>query len=82
MTDQLLTPEDLAERFKLTPKKVLELRKRHDWPCVRLGRRIRFTEDQIAQIIAAQTVEAKPQASASGLTALSAARRRHSAGLA
>jgi excisionase family DNA binding protein len=73
----LLTPDDLAELFGLSPKKVLELRSKHGWPHVRLGRRIRFTEEQVAQIIAVQSPRSEaPLKSASGLTAGSARRRR------
>jgi len=49
----LLTPATLAESFGITEKQLLELRRKHDWPCVRLSHKsIRFTPEQAAAIVA------------------------------
>lgn len=77
MSTPLLTPADLAEVLKLPEAKVMELRRKHDWPHVRLGRRFRFTEAQVEQIVAAQTPKtAGAKKSASGLTPGSARKAR------
>lgn len=57
-TAPLLTPIDLAAVLKLTVKKTLELRRLNDWPHVRLGRQIRFTEEQAQRIVASCIPEA------------------------
>lgn len=69
---------DLADQFGITVAKLHELRKRNGWPHVRLGRfDIRFTDQQVEQIVAAQSVEpVKSRADDAGLTQRSAARRR------
>ena len=78
----LITDAELAERMRLDLDRFHALRKRHGWPCVKLGRfEFRFTEAQIEQIVAAHTVtparrlKAKP---VKGQTARSANRRRAS----
>lgn len=71
MSDALITPAQLAEMFDLTEAKVMELRRKHDWPHVRLGRRFRFTPEQVARIIADHTATsdgAQPAADPFGLT--------------
>lgn len=63
MTVKLLTPEDLAAEFGIDVDKLHDLRKRRNWPHVRLGRfDIRFTEEQARQIIAAHTVSVSSEA--------------------
>lgn len=76
----LITDAELAETMSITVEKLHELRKRHGWPHVRLGRfEIRFTDVQVEQIVAAQTVApAKGRQDEAGLTPRSAARRRAS----
>jgi hypothetical protein len=81
MTAPLVTDAELAERFGITLDRLHELRRRHGWPVVRLGRfGFRFTEEQVAQILAMQTeVTSKPatqQVSIAGQTGRSASRRR------
>jgi len=51
----LRTHADLAEMLNLAVSTVVELRKREGWPHVRLGRAVRFTDDQIAEIITSHT---------------------------
>lgn len=72
----LTTPEDLAAKFGVTVERLHELRKRQSWPHVRLGRfEIRFTDAQVEQIIATNSVTpAKSTAGNSGLTERSARR--------
>lgn len=62
--DAMLTPADLAEKFggEVTARKVLDWRKEHGWPCVKVGRTIRFTPEQAADIIAKHTVIEKAEA--------------------
>lgn len=57
----LTTDTDLAARFGLPLERFHEMRRRKGWPCVRFGRfDIRFTDEQIAQIIHVQS-ESKPK---------------------
>lgn len=79
---KLTTEARLAEEFGLDREKVAELRRRHHWPCVRLGRfDIRYTDAQIEQIVAMHSEAPKKAAAAeavrvAGQTSRSAARRR------
>lgn len=82
----LLTDAELAERMTLELEKFHQLRKRHGWPCVRLGRfEYRFTEAQVEQIIAMHSEGPKKKAAPAaggvvpGQTAKSAARTKRSA---
>lgn len=76
MSTVLVTDVALAERMSVEVEKLHVLRRRHGWPCVRLSRYdIRFTEQQVEQIIASRTVaQRKPKDSAptNGLTKRSA----------
>lgn len=76
----LTTPETLAETFGITAEKLHELRKRHHWPHVRLGRfEIRFTDAQVEQIVAMHSEAPKKQAAplkVAGQTARSASRSK------
>lgn len=65
---------DLAVMFDITAEKAAELRQKQKWPHVRLTRfDVRYTDDQIAQIVASRSVAGlvagKPS---SGLTKRSA----------
>jgi len=44
-----LTPKELAKRFKVSPRQILNLARAGDLPGVRLGRLWRFNETQIEQ---------------------------------
>ena len=58
---RLTTEAALAEEFSLAPEKVAELRRRHQWPHVRLGRfDVRYTDEQVAAIVAMETVKTAP----------------------
>lgn len=64
---RLTTEAALAEDFGLTLEKIAELRRRHHWPHVRLGRfDVRYTAEQVAAIVAMETVKTAP-AKATGL---------------
>lgn len=81
---KLTSEAELAEDFGIEEKKAAELRRKHRWPHVRLGRfDVRYTAEQVRQIVDSQT--ARPTAAAaasdtsgpvSGQSAKSAARRR------
>lgn len=73
----LTTDAELAERFGITVDKLHDLRKKYGWPHVRLGRfEIRFTDEQIEQIVASRSVQPSKvvKGTASGLTERSARR--------
>lgn len=55
-----LTHADVAERMNLPLSTTVELRKREGWPHVRFGKSVRFTEEQVAEIIASHVVSEKP----------------------
>lgn len=75
MTAHLLTEADLAELMQETEARVYEWRKRYRWPHLKIGRKVRYTEAQVEQILAAHVVAGeKPKAEDSGLSKRSAAR--------
>ena len=49
--DALMSPDEVAKLMGLSRAKVMELRIKQQWPHVRLGKRIRFTRDQYAEIV-------------------------------
>lgn len=55
-----LTHADVAERLNLPLSTVVELRKREGWPHIRLGKAVRFTEEQVAEILTSHIVSDKP----------------------
>jgi hypothetical protein len=74
---KLTTDVDLAADFDITVEELHRLRKKHGWPFVPFGRfKIRFTDEQIEQIVATQSVVPEAKEPAAGLTARSASRRR------
>lgn len=74
------TPADVAELLGggVTARKVLDWRKRYGWPCIEIGRTVRFTDEHVAAILAKHTTSARsePQPIITGQTPLSAARNR------
>ena len=78
----LTTETQLAEQFGISEEKLADLRRKHRWPHVRLGRfEVRYTDEQVADIVRLHTeVVATPPSPdlprISGQTARSAARRR------
>lgn len=75
MTEKLLTLEDIAERMRVPVSTVMEWRKKYGWPTTKVGRTLRFTEDQWQQIQASHEVrDQKAQPDAWGRTERSKAR--------
>lgn len=56
MSATLYTPADLAEKFGKDERWVLDQVRQHGWPRVKVGRTIRFTDDQLALILSRHTV--------------------------
>ena len=54
---RLLTIEQIAPRFHVTPRTIQRWANERRVPHVRVGRRILFTEDQVEQIAEAYAVE-------------------------
>lgn len=62
--EPLLSPVELASLMKLSTEQVITFTREKDWPHVRFtNKSIRFTPEQVDQIIAAHTVtpDAKPE---------------------
>jgi hypothetical protein len=80
----LVTPEQLAQRFQIGVEKLHDLRVRKGWPFVQLGRfEVRFTEAQIEQIVVMHTQtppRPSPVVGVPGQTARSAARNHRGPG--
>lgn len=80
----LTTEAQLAADFGIDEARAAELRRKHEWPHVRLGRfDVRYTEAQVEQIIAMQSVTptkavASTGSKISGQTARSAGRKKAS----
>lgn len=55
----LYTPADLAEQFGKSERWVLEQVREHGWPRVKVGRTIRFTDDQVSLILSRHTIAAE-----------------------
>lgn len=77
----LTTETQLAEQFGIKPERAAELRNKHHWPHVRLGRfDVRYTEEQVRQIVDLHTERAVPQSgpavTVSGQTSRSASRKK------
>lgn len=75
----LLTPDDLAAKFggEVTGRLVIDWTRRYSWPCVRVGRKIRFTHDNVREILtrhAVKPAEGEPVVTVAGQTPRSAAR--------
>jgi hypothetical protein len=76
----LRTETDLAEFLAIEPTKAAELRRRHNWPHIRLGRfDVRYTDAQVEQVLAIESVTPKRSdteaALANGQSKRSAAKR-------
>lgn len=48
----LHTEEDLAEKLRVSPRMAAEWRREFDWPCLKFKRRVRFTDEHVAEILA------------------------------
>lgn len=71
----LLTPAQMAAEFEVPVSTVLEWNRRHDWPHVRVGNRIRWTREQLAEILRRQTVTPTKPTALPGQTGRSASRK-------
>lgn len=82
MTTPLLTDADLANLIGdgTSAATVAEWRRRYDWPHVRLGRKVRYTETNVEQILRMQAEGGKRRQLTPGVlpgqTKRSAAKRR------
>jgi excisionase family DNA binding protein len=74
LTGQLLTPAEVADLLSVSEAWVRRQAAAHQVPCTRLGRQVRFTPEQVQQIVdaAEQPVAQLP---AYGLTRRSSRRR-------
>ena len=73
----LITPEQMADSFDRVPvSTVLEWNRKLGWPHVRVGHRIRWTEEQYEEIVRRQSVTPAMPKGLPGQTSRSAARRR------
>ena len=70
----LLTPADLAEHFKVPERTVMEWQRADHWPHPRIGRKVRWTPEQVEQIERQHTVTPAGVRPKDGRTARSAGR--------
>jgi hypothetical protein len=56
VSKELLTPDELGELFGVNGETIQNWRRRNGWPCVKVGLTVRFTPEQVKQIITQQTV--------------------------
>lgn len=66
--DPLHTDADLAETFGVPEKTIANWRRRYDWPHVLVGRSIRYTAEQVDEIVRQHTQT--PVGTSSTVTAL------------
>lgn len=52
----LLTAADLAEHFKVDERTVMDWSRKYRWPRTQIGRRFRWTAEQVAQIERLHTI--------------------------
>lgn len=61
----LLTDADLAERIGgVSAEQVAIWRRTYDWPCVKFGRQVRYTPEQVEAIVAKHTTDPKAKKAA------------------
>lgn len=59
MADSLITPAEFAARWgDVTERWVIDARLKYRWPCVQVGRKVRFTEQQFEEIVRRHTAQA------------------------
>lgn len=59
----LITVDQLAERFGITVEQVEKYRLKKQWPCVKFGRNdVRFTAEQVEAIVSMHTWHVAPAA--------------------
>ncbi len=72
----LITPDSMAERFDVPRSTVLEWNRVYNWPHVRAGNRVRWTEEQYAEIVRRLSVTPAAPKGLPGQSARSAARSK------
>lgn len=77
---ELLTDADLAQAFGAPEKTIANWRRRYDWPHITVGRSIRYTPENVEQILRRHQVTAAATApnAIPGQTQRSAARAKAS----
>lgn len=60
---EVLTEAELAELLKMPLATVGDLRKRENWPHLRFGRSVRYTAEQVAEIVRTHTTVSNPRRS-------------------
>lgn len=70
-----MTDVELAERFGVSRRRVLEWNTRFGWAHIRIGKKVRWTEAQVADILRKHTVAGGEVKTADGRTSRSKARR-------
>jgi excisionase family DNA binding protein len=55
----LLTPEDVAKQLDVTERVVRDLRTKRRIEFIRVGNKVRFTQEQVNKFLASATVAAK-----------------------
>lgn len=72
-----ITPAELADDLRMSPEWVRDRANRREFPHLRVGRYIRFTDEHVAQIKEQLEQEAAPKTPVYGLTSRSRRRRTH-----
>lgn len=77
---RLYTPAELAELFGISERQLLDWRRMNNWPSVRIGRTIRFTQTQLDEILRRHSetpkAAAAPDTAIAGQSKASAARTK------
>lgn len=74
MSEATYTPDDLAARFGVTRRRVIEWNAQFRWPHTRIGRHIYWTESQLQAILRRHVVTGGRVKNADGRTKGSRAR--------
>ena len=60
MTTELITEADLARILRLNLERTADLRRREEWPHIKIGRAYRYTPEQVEHIIRSHIVRPGP----------------------
>lgn len=71
--EKLTSAEELAEKFGVEPRTILDWRRLYGWEAVKVGRSYFFTPDQVQQILSKHTVKGAKKKALPGQTSRSAA---------
>lgn len=72
---ELITPDEMARRLGVKVSTVIHWNRVNDWPHTRIGNRVRWTEEQYAEVLTIQARGGR-RAGLPGQTKLSATRER------